>query len=322
MARIRSIHPTQWTDEDFVSCSSWARLLAIGLRNEADDAGVFEWKPLGLKMRLMPADNVDVEALLAELVEHQQVLCFRHGGRLYGAIRNFCRFQRPKKPDQKYPLPRSIATYTAAADDGLRSAFEVVDDEPGGGPVGSGSGSNTVQFPTGSPPVRNLARRGRREEEREREEEDSYPSSLESETPRASEDGAIAPRQQRQPRASPGGVSAETIDALMPTYETRNSRRGVERLVELLVAQTKDPAPVELHLQRAISWSLDDPIGYAQKKVLDRFAAVESAKHIAENGKPNALEEGMRMYHETLDHMDPSNDVTSSSSGLPAKAIH
>ena len=31
MARIRSLHPGQWTDEAFVQCSAFARLLALGL---------------------------------------------------------------------------------------------------------------------------------------------------------------------------------------------------------------------------------------------------------------------------------------------------
>ncbi len=52
MARIRSIHPGQATDEDFVQCSPFARLLAIFVRNEADDHGVFKWKPVTLKMRI------------------------------------------------------------------------------------------------------------------------------------------------------------------------------------------------------------------------------------------------------------------------------
>ena len=89
MARIRSTFPGQWTDEEFVECQPLARLLILALRNEADDQGVFEWKPLGLKMRLMSADNVDVGELLAELEEHSHVKKFMANGKAYGAIRNF-----------------------------------------------------------------------------------------------------------------------------------------------------------------------------------------------------------------------------------------
>lgn len=68
MARIRSIHPGQWSDEDFVCLSFPARLLALALRNLADDHGIFEWKPRTIKMQLFPADNIDMEPLLSELV--------------------------------------------------------------------------------------------------------------------------------------------------------------------------------------------------------------------------------------------------------------
>jgi len=108
MARIRSTFPGQWTDEDFVECSALARLLVLALRNEADDQGVFEWKPVGLKMRLMPADNIDMSALLSELEERRQIVRFTVHGKVYGAIRNFVRYQKPKKPTKVHPLPPEL----------------------------------------------------------------------------------------------------------------------------------------------------------------------------------------------------------------------
>ena len=105
MARIRSIHPGQWTDEDFVELSPMARLLCLALRNDADDNGIFEWKPKAIKMRLLPADNDDVEALLAEMIEHRQVVRYQVGTRSYGAIRNFRKYQSPKKPRAVHPPP-------------------------------------------------------------------------------------------------------------------------------------------------------------------------------------------------------------------------
>lgn len=111
MARIRSTFPGQWTDEDFVACQPLARLLAIGLRNEADDQGVFEWKPLGLKMKLMPVDNVDMNDLLTDLEAHQQVKAFTVNGKAYGAIRNFVKYQKPKKPTKVHPLPTELRSW-------------------------------------------------------------------------------------------------------------------------------------------------------------------------------------------------------------------
>ncbi|MFT4091857.1 MAG: hypothetical protein QM645_14080 [Asticcacaulis sp.] len=111
MARIRSLHPGQWTDEDFVSCGPYARLLALALRNEADDNGVFEWKPVGLKMRLFPVDNIDIVELLAELVTFNQIARFEHNGKAYGVIRNFARYQRPKRPKPVHHMPDQFRTY-------------------------------------------------------------------------------------------------------------------------------------------------------------------------------------------------------------------
>ena len=67
MARIRSVHPSLFTDEAWVSCSPLARLLYIGLWTDADDQGLFEWKPLQIKMRLLPGDSADVAAMRAAL---------------------------------------------------------------------------------------------------------------------------------------------------------------------------------------------------------------------------------------------------------------
>lgn len=105
MARIRSCNPEQWTDDDFVSCSPLARLLALGLRNFADDNGVFEWNPTKLKMRILPADNADMPALLAELVATRQVHHYTALGKDYGIIRSFTSYQRPKFPTFQHPFP-------------------------------------------------------------------------------------------------------------------------------------------------------------------------------------------------------------------------
>jgi hypothetical protein len=103
--RIRSVHPEQWTDPEFLTCSPLARLLALALRNEADDNGIFEWNPGKLKMRLLPGDNCEVSDLLAELEQTRQIAPYEAGGRRFGIIRNFSRFQSPRKPAFKHPVP-------------------------------------------------------------------------------------------------------------------------------------------------------------------------------------------------------------------------
>ncbi|MCF1744750.1 hypothetical protein [Paradevosia shaoguanensis] len=111
MSRIRSIHPGFFTDEDLVQVSIEARLLFLGLGVEADDKGIFEWKLTTIKMRLFPADNVDIDTLLAELVSIDAVSGYEIDGRKYGAIRNFRKFQRPKKPNDIHPMPPEFGTY-------------------------------------------------------------------------------------------------------------------------------------------------------------------------------------------------------------------
>lgn len=151
MSRIRSIHPGIWTDVDFVGLSPFARLLFIGMWNECDDKGIFLWSPLHLKMRILPADNVDAAALLDEIAAAGRIYQFDIGGKKYGAVKNFAKFQRPKKPNDIHP-----ATPEAMAFAGHTDAPSAPPEEK---PVRN-------QFPTGSEksPQREDGG-GRREEE-------------------------------------------------------------------------------------------------------------------------------------------------------------
>jgi hypothetical protein len=113
MARIRSVHPGLWTDEKFVSCSDAARLVFIGILGESDDRGIFEWKPVQLKMRLRPVDNCKMEGLLQELLDNNLIRQFSVASHKLGAIRNFCRWQRPKTPQFLYEADDDILLYVA-----------------------------------------------------------------------------------------------------------------------------------------------------------------------------------------------------------------
>lgn len=102
MARIRSVHPGLFTDEAFAGLSMAARVLLIGIWTESDDQGVFEWKPISLKMRIFPVDDADIPSLLAEMEAANVVRKFGIGGRPFGAVRNFCKYQRPKSPKYRH----------------------------------------------------------------------------------------------------------------------------------------------------------------------------------------------------------------------------
>jgi hypothetical protein len=111
MARIRSIHPGLFTDEAFASLSDAAQIFLIGLWTECDDRGAFEWKPVTLRMRLRPVKDGSVEPLLAELQAVNIIRSYEHDGRQLGLVRNFCRFQRPKKPNSVHFIPHEFRTY-------------------------------------------------------------------------------------------------------------------------------------------------------------------------------------------------------------------
>lgn len=117
MARIRSVHPSLFTDEAWVSCSPLARILYIGLWTDADDQGLFEWKPLQIKMRLLPGDAAQAGGLLEELAGVDLIKCFDRGGRQFGAIKDFRKYQRPQKPNAVHDLPEGLREYVGMEDD-------------------------------------------------------------------------------------------------------------------------------------------------------------------------------------------------------------
>lgn len=119
MSRIRSIHPGLWTDEAFVSLSAYARLLLMGIWNECDDKGTFPWSPLQMKMRVLPADNVDAAALMAELEAADCIRQYEIGGKKFGAVRNFAKFQRPKSPNDIHPATAEILAFAGHDGEGL-----------------------------------------------------------------------------------------------------------------------------------------------------------------------------------------------------------
>ena len=102
MARIRSVHPTLMSDEAYMSMSMAAKAGWPTLWTQCDDHGIFEWKPVMLKARLFPVDNVDMEAILDEYVSLGCVKRVELDGKSCGVVRNFCKWQRPKHPTYRY----------------------------------------------------------------------------------------------------------------------------------------------------------------------------------------------------------------------------
>lgn len=165
MARIRSIHPGLFTDESFIELSDAAKIFWIGLWCESDDQGIFEWKPKTLKIKLCGYSNNPVEPLFEELLALSCIAKFEHQGKFFGAVRNFCKYQRPKKPNAVYPVPNRLRTFVGLSEEiqGISPVISEPDQEK--------DENNDDGFPTNSPPVPHQLRNcsadggGRREKE-------------------------------------------------------------------------------------------------------------------------------------------------------------
>ena len=310
MARIRSNHPGRWTDEEFVTSSPLARLLLLGLENEADDYGVFSWKPITIKMRVLPADHVDVSDLLGELEANNKVRRFEFDGRSYGAIRNFCKFQRPKKPNQYNPLPKRLYSYVGYS--GADLAMGADDGSNGGGndssePVGNQfgtSGENGPQKGIGVGGGIGLE---------EREEVRVPPPPYESHTHATADDGEeVQPDCPVEPVEveAPETVSDETMAELIERCPLLSPQR-VRREVAVWVRSIGSAAETERIILAALR-TARDPIGYASrvigKKSADVVEAVERGRTVAERPPPapwkSDSELGGELFLQTLAEME------------------
>lgn len=91
MARIRTIKPDFWTDGNMVRLSPFARLLYIGMWNfTLCDHGHVADDAMKLKLQILPMDNVDIDALLAEIMAGGRVVRVADkDGRSYLLVKRF-----------------------------------------------------------------------------------------------------------------------------------------------------------------------------------------------------------------------------------------
>lgn len=76
MSRIRSIKPDFFSSADVCGLSPLARLLFIGTWCEADREGRLKWNPATLKIRYLPAESCDINALCQEIVDAGLVVIY------------------------------------------------------------------------------------------------------------------------------------------------------------------------------------------------------------------------------------------------------
>lgn len=101
MARIRTIKPEFWKNEELATISTEAVLLAIGLLNYADDEGLFNANHALIKAEIFPIRNLsrNIPTLLTELQNIGYIFLYNGTDKKsYGKIATFTEHQVINRP--------------------------------------------------------------------------------------------------------------------------------------------------------------------------------------------------------------------------------
>lgn len=124
MARIRTIKPEFFTSEDIVSLTPLSRLFYVALWCEADRDGRLQWKPRTLKMRYLPADDCDIEAMAKELTSSGLVVLYEVDGKTYAEIPTFCQHQVINNREADSVLPARVNDASVTRESGRKEGRE------------------------------------------------------------------------------------------------------------------------------------------------------------------------------------------------------
>lgn len=105
MARIRTVKPEFWSDEQVMECSPLARLMFIGIWNFCDDGGNHPLSERTIKALVFPGDDIDsatIRRMLVELSSNALVRFYESGGKAYLNVKGW-RHQKIDKPTMKHP---------------------------------------------------------------------------------------------------------------------------------------------------------------------------------------------------------------------------
>lgn len=119
MPRARNIKPAFFDNEYLAELPYEARLLFIGLWTIADRRGRLEDRPKGIKGKLFPFDDLDVDDLLQQLADSPDRFISRYSvkGKRYIQVTNFEKHQSPhqREADSTIPAPDMYETNTTPA---------------------------------------------------------------------------------------------------------------------------------------------------------------------------------------------------------------
>lgn len=104
MARIRTIKPAFFSNEDLAELAYGDRLLFIGLWTQADKAGRLEDRPKRLKAALFPYDDFNVDEGLGRLANAKFITRYEGNAVRLIQIRTWAKHQRPPKSEPESDL--------------------------------------------------------------------------------------------------------------------------------------------------------------------------------------------------------------------------
>lgn len=99
--RKRYLKPEFFTDGKLLLCTPLARILFQGLWCASDREGRLIYKPEDLKIKILPADNCNIEDLTAELVKQGLVTVYNG----FLQVNNFSKHQKPHPHEAKSVIP-------------------------------------------------------------------------------------------------------------------------------------------------------------------------------------------------------------------------
>lgn len=151
MARIRSLKPSFFTDSELAGWPPLHRLAFQGLWVHADREGRLEDKPRELKVKILPFDECDLEAVLTDLARPREfgpgfIVRYRVGGKRYIAVTGW-KHQKPhpKEPKSDIPGPDKADAVFQPEEAGKENGKTVAEQGPTSGQQGGflslGSGS-------------------------------------------------------------------------------------------------------------------------------------------------------------------------------------
>ena len=121
MPRKRILSPHFFTHDELYNAEQQSelplRLAFAGLWTQADRRGIFEWRPMRLKLAILPFDDVRFDVVLDSLEQGGFVRRYTVSGKVYGCIPSFLRWQTFHRNEKQSDDPAPPASLLAADTD-------------------------------------------------------------------------------------------------------------------------------------------------------------------------------------------------------------